>query len=120
LCLTCPGRQWLGPFPVGLPRGLAAGLTTGGLRSCSNCCCCVEFAMQFDHDLFAVLYVLGFNFLGGALFSGELAELMGAMSMQLMHPTVEELKLVVQLTGKKQMIFSGGRHQIVNLAERWN
>src|SRR5262249_13155958 len=63
LCLTCPGRQWLGPFPVGLPRGLAAGLTTGGLRSCSNCCCCVEFAMQIDQDLIAALYVLGFNFL---------------------------------------------------------
>src|SRR5262249_10076977 len=107
LCLTCPGRQWLGPFP-GLPRGLAAGLTTGGLRSCSNCCCCVEFAMQIDQDLIAALYVLGFNFLGGDLFSGEIAKIKGEMTIKLVHPP-----------GKKQMIFSVDRHQIVNLAERW-
>jgi hypothetical protein len=30
------------------------------------------------------------------------------------------LKFVVELPGEKQMIFSVDRHQIVNLAERWN
>src|SRR5215468_11818952 len=115
LCLTCPGRQWLGPFPVGLPRGLAAGLTREGLRSCSNCCCCVEFAMQIDQDLIAALYVLGFNFLDG--FSGEIAEIKGDMTIKLVHPPGEELKFVVELPGEKQMTFSVDRSQIVTFAE---
>jgi hypothetical protein len=29
--------------------------------------------MQIDQNLFATLYLLGFNFLGGDLFSGEIA-----------------------------------------------
>jgi hypothetical protein len=80
----------------------------------------VEFAMQIDQDLIAALYVLGFNFLGGDLFSGEIAEIKGDMTIKLVHPPDEELKFVVELPGKKQMIFSVDRHQIVNLAERWN
>ena len=42
--------------------------------------------MQIDQDLFATLYVLGFNFLGGDLFSGEIAEIKGDMTIKLVHP----------------------------------
>ena len=76
--------------------------------------------MQIDQDLFATLYVLGFNFLGGDLFSGEIAEIKGDMTIKLMHPPGEELKFVVELPDEKQMIFTVDRHQIVNLAERWD
>ena len=48
--------------------------------------------MQIDQDLFATLYVLGFNFLGGDLFSGEIAEIKGDMTIKLVHPLGEELK----------------------------
>ena len=55
--------------------------------------------MQIDQDLIAALYVLGFNFLGGDLFSGEIAEIKGDMTIKLVHPPDEELKFVVDLHG---------------------
>jgi hypothetical protein len=73
---------------------------------------------QIDQDLFAALYLLGFNFLGGN--SGEIAEIKGDMTIKLVHPPGEELKFVVEFPSEKQMIFSVDQHQIVNLAERWN
>ena len=74
-----------------------------------------------DQDLSAALYLLGLNFLGGDLFSAEIAEIKGDMTIKLVHPPGgEELKFVVELPGEKQMIFSVDQHQIVNLAERWN
>ena len=76
--------------------------------------------MQIDQNLFAALYVLGFNFVGGDRLSGEIAEIKGDMTIKLVHPPDEEFKFVVELPGEKQMIFSVDRHQIVNLAERWN
>ena len=76
---------------------------------------------HIDQDLSAALYLLGFNFLGGDLVSGEIAEIKGDMTIKLVHPPGgEELKFVVELPGEKQMIFSVDQHQIVNLAERWN
>jgi hypothetical protein len=75
---------------------------------------------QIDQNLSVALYLLGFNFLGGDLLSGEIAEIKGDMTIKLVHPPGEELKFVVELPGEKQMIFSVDRHQIVNLAERWN
>jgi len=77
-----------------------------------------------DQDLRAALYVLGFNFLGvnflgGDLVSGEIAEIKGDMTIKLVHPPGEELKFVVELPDKQQLIFSVDRHQIVSLAERW-
>jgi len=75
--------------------------------------------MQTDQDLYAALYVLGFNFLDGDLVSGEIAEIKGDMTIKLMHPPGDELKFVVELPGGKQMIFSVDQHQIVSLAERW-
>jgi len=76
--------------------------------------------MQIDQDLYAALYVLGFNFLDGDLVSGQIAEIKGYMTIKLVHPPGEELKFVVELLDKKQMIFTVDRHQIVSLAERWN
>jgi len=76
--------------------------------------------MQIDQNLPAALYMLGFKLLGGDLSSGEIAEIKGDMTITLVHPPGEELKFVVGLPGEKQMIFSVDRHQIVNLAERWN
>src|SRR6516164_8632624 len=76
--------------------------------------------MQIDQNLSAALYMLGFQLLGGDLLSGEIAEIKGDMTIKLVHPPGEELKFVVELPGEKQMIFSVDRHQIVNLAERWN
>jgi hypothetical protein len=78
-----------------------------------------EFMTQIDQNLLAALYVLGFNFLGGDLFSGEIAEIKGDMTVKLVHPPDEELKFVVELPGGKQIIFSVDRHQIVSLAEPW-
>jgi hypothetical protein len=75
--------------------------------------------MQIDQDLYAALYVLGFNFLDGDLVSGEIAEIKGDMTIKLVHPPGEELKFVVELPDEKQMIFTVDRHQIVSLAERW-
>jgi hypothetical protein len=75
--------------------------------------------MQIDQDLIAALYALGFNFVGGDLRSGEIAEIKGDMTIKLVHPPNEELKFVVELPGEKQMIFTVDRHQIVSLAERW-
>ena len=75
--------------------------------------------MQIDQDLCAALYVLGFNSLDGDLSSGEIAEIKGEMTIKLVHPPGEELKFVVELPGDKQLIFSVDRHQIVDLAERW-
>ena len=72
---------------------------------------------QIDENLIAALYVLGFNFLGGDLFSGEIAEIKGDMTIKLVHPPGEELKFVVDLPGGNQMIFSVDRHQIVGVAE---
>ena len=74
---------------------------------------------HIDQDLSAALYLLGFNFLGGDLFSGEIAGIKGDMTIKLVHPPGEELKFVVELPGEKQMIFSVDRNQIVGLAERW-
>jgi hypothetical protein len=70
---------------------------------------------MIDQDLYAALYLLGFNFLDG--FSGEIAEIKGEMTMKLVHPLGEQLKFVVELPGEKQMIFTVDRHQIVDLAE---
>ena len=75
--------------------------------------------MQIDQNLYAALYVLGFNSLNGDLVSGEIAEIKGEMTIKLVHPPGEELKFVVELPGDKQLIFSVDRHQIVDLAERW-
>ena len=75
--------------------------------------------MQIDQNLYAALYVLGFNFLEGDLVSGEIAEIKGEMTIKLVHPPGEELKFVVELPGEKQMIFTVDRHQIVDWAERW-
>jgi hypothetical protein len=72
---------------------------------------------QIDEELRAVLYLLGFNSLGGDLLSGEIAEIKGNMTIKLMHPPGEELKFVVELPGNKQMTFSVDQHQIVTLAE---
>ena len=71
---------------------------------------------QIDQNLFAALYVLGFNFLDGDRVSGEVAKIKGD-TIKLVHPPSEELKFVVELAGEKQMIFSVDRHQIVSLAE---
>ena len=38
--------------------------------------------MQIDQDLCAALYVLGFNFLGSDLLSGEIAEIKGDMTIK--------------------------------------
>ena len=73
--------------------------------------------MQIDQNLSAALYMLGFKLLGGDLSSGEIAEIKGDMTIKLVHPRGEELKFVVELPGKKQMIFSVNRDQIVDLAE---
>ena len=75
--------------------------------------------MQIDQNLYAALYVLGFNFLGNDLSSAEIAEIKGDMTIKLVHPPGEELKFVVELADEKQMIFTVDRHQIVSLAERW-
>jgi hypothetical protein len=69
--------------------------------------------MQTDQELRAALYLLGFNFLGGDLLSGEVAEIKGEMTIKLEHLPGEELKFVVELPGDKQMAFSVDRHQIV-------
>ena len=74
---------------------------------------------QIDQNLSAALYLLGFNFLGGDLFGGEIAEIKGDMTIRLVHPPGEELKFVVELPGDKQMTFSVDRSQIVTLAECW-
>jgi hypothetical protein len=50
---------------------------------------------------------LGFNFLGGDLFSGEIAEIKGDMTIKLVHPAGEELKFVVELPDDKQLTFRG-------------
>jgi hypothetical protein len=68
---------------------------------------------QIDQELRAALYLLGFNFLGGDVFSGEIAEIKGDMTIKLVNPRGEELKFVVELPGDKQMTFSVDRHQIV-------
>jgi len=75
--------------------------------------------MQIDQNLVAALCLLGFKFLGGDLFSGEIAEIKGNMTIKLVHPPGEELKFVVELPSEKQMIFSVDRHRIVGLAELW-
>ena len=72
---------------------------------------------QIDQNLFAALYMLGFNFLDGDLSSGEIAEIKGDMTIKLVRPPGEELKFVVELPGEKQMTFSVDRYQIVGLAE---
>jgi hypothetical protein len=64
---------------------------------------------QIDQNLCAALYLLGFNFLGGDLFSGEIAEIRGDMTIKLVHSPGEELKFVVELPGEKQMTFSVDR-----------
>ena len=74
---------------------------------------------QVDQNLSAALYLLGFNFLSGDLFGGEIAEIKGDMTIKLVHPPGEELKFVVELPGDKQMTFSVDRSQIVTLAEGW-
>jgi len=71
--------------------------------------------MQIDQDLYAALYVLGFNFLDGDRVSGEIAEIKGYMTIKLVHPPGEELKFVVELPDEKQMIFTVDRHQIVSI-----
>ena len=75
---------------------------------------------QIDQTLLATLHLLGFNFLGGDLLSGEIAEIKGDMTIKLVHPPGEELKFVVELPGEKQMTFSVDRYQIDSLAERWH
>ena len=46
--------------------------------------------MQTDQDLYAALYVLGFNFLDGDLVSGEIAEIKGDITIKLVHaPGIE-------------------------------
>jgi hypothetical protein len=74
---------------------------------------------QIDQNLSAALYLLGFDFLGGDLFGGQIAEIKGDMTIKLVHAPGEELKFVVELPGDKQMTFSVDRSQIVTLAEGW-
>ena len=74
---------------------------------------------QIDQNLSAALYLLGFNFLSGDLFGGEIAEIKGDMTIKLVHSPGEELKFIVELPGDKQMTFSVDRHQIVTLAQWW-
>jgi hypothetical protein len=74
---------------------------------------------RIDQDLSAALYLLGFNFLGDDLCSGEIAEIRGDMIIKLVHPPGEELKFVVELPGEKQMTFSVDRCPIVTSAECW-
>jgi hypothetical protein len=74
---------------------------------------------RIDQNLSAALYLLGFNFLGDDLCSGEIAEIRGDMIIKLVHPPGEELKFVVELPGEKQMTFSVDRCQIVTSAECW-
>jgi len=69
---------------------------------------------QIDQNLSAALYMLGFNFSGGDLSSGEIAEIKGNMTIKLVHQPGEELKFVVELPGEKQMTFSVDRSQIVS------
>ena len=73
---------------------------------------------HIDQELSAALYLLGFSLWRGDL--GEIAEIKGEMTITLVNPSGEELKFVVELPGEKQMTFIVDRHQIVNLAERWN
>jgi hypothetical protein len=73
--------------------------------------------MQIDQELRTALYLLGFNFLGGDLLNGEIAEIKGDMTIKLEHTPGEDLKFVVELPGDKQMTFSVDRSQIVTLAE---
>jgi len=40
---------------------------------------------QIDQNLFAALYVLGFNFLDGDRVSGEIAKIKGDMTIKLVH-----------------------------------
>ena len=75
---------------------------------------------QIEQNLCATLYLLGFNFLEGDLFGGEIAEIKGDMTIKLVHPPGEELKFVVELPGDKQITFSVDRSQIVTLAESWH
>ena len=72
---------------------------------------------QIDEELRAAIYLLGFNFLGGDVLSGEIAEIKGDMTIKLVHPPGNELKFVVELPGDKQMTFSIDRSQIVTLSE---
>ena len=72
---------------------------------------------QIDQNLSVTLYLLGFNFLGGDLFGGEIAEIKGDMTIKLVHPPGEELKFVVELPDDKQMTFRVDRSQIVTLSE---
>jgi len=72
---------------------------------------------QIDEELRAALYLLGFNFLGGDVFSGEIAEIKGHMTIKLVRPPGEELKFVVELPGDKQMTFNVDQSQIVTLSE---
>jgi hypothetical protein len=76
--------------------------------------------MQIDQNLFATLHLLGFNFLGSDLLSGEIAEIKGDMTIKLVHPPGEELRFVVELPDEKQMTFNVDRHQIDSLAEHWH
>ena len=41
---------------------------------------------HIDQNLSAALYLLGFNFLGGDLSSGEIAEIKGDMTIKVVHP----------------------------------
>ena len=75
---------------------------------------------QIDQTLLATLHLLGFNFLGSDLLSGEIAEIKGDMTIKLVHPPGEELRFVVELPGEKQMTFNVDRHQIDSLAEHWH
>jgi hypothetical protein len=50
------------------------------------------FNTQIDQTLLATLHLLGFNFLGGNLFSGEIAEIKGDMTIKLVHPPGEEVR----------------------------
>jgi len=54
---------------------------------------------QIDQNLLAALYVLGFNFLGGDLFSGEIAEIKGDMTVKLVHPTRRGVKIRRRVAG---------------------
>ena len=56
---------------------------------------------QIDQTLLATLHLLGFNFLGGDHFTGEIAEIKGDMTIKLVHPPGEELKFVVELSGEE-------------------
>jgi hypothetical protein len=54
--------------------------------------------MQIDQNLLATLYLLGFNFLGGDLFSGEIVRLRALGFSPRVHPNLSTRAIPIALT----------------------